>query len=112
MAKYTVYLEDDVDDEIRLQAKHLGMSLAEVIRQRVRGGSHASQIAVLEKKVDSVFALLNYIIADLGYVVGATRAGSRNIQQLTVEAEFYQGNFRRIADSLIEIFQEKNAKGG
>ena len=112
MPKHSVYLEDDLDHEIRVHAKQLGVSISEVLRHRIRTGSHASRSGIMEIKIDAIFRILDSIVGDLGYVVGATRAGSRNIQQLTSEAELYQGSFRRITDSFASIFRRTNETNG
>jgi hypothetical protein len=64
----------------------------------------------MSQKIDAIFALLDAIVGDLGFVVGATRAGCKTSEKHAREGEFYDTSFRRIANVLRPIFGIKHTE--
>ena len=110
MPKYTVYLNRDLDEEIRSVASKQGQHLTEVLRRRIQ--SHASQdkLDVLGEKIDAVFSLLELVIGDLGYIAGATRAGTKNVDSALKEGGFYENRFKSVASTLKRVFERTQSK--
>ena len=105
MPKYTVYLDDALDRDIRCIAQAHGSSLTETIRRRIQSHSAETKLQVLEDKVDAVFAILELVIGDIGYMAGATRAGTKNVESALKEGGFYETQFRRAVSTLKRVFE-------
>lgn len=110
MIKHTIYLQIAHYEELTRTAKRLGIGLNDVIRNRLNQDSSSAEIQKIAPKIDSIFALLDYIAGDLGFVVGATRAGCRSSEKHTREGEFYEANYKRIAGSMKPLFELKETQ--
>jgi hypothetical protein len=110
MARHTIYIDDTFDAEIREAAQRLNVSISEMLKRRISEASTETRILFVEQKLDAMFALLDFIVSDLGYVVGATRAGSKSNEKLFREGQIYEESFRRMSTSLRGIYQQLNTK--
>ncbi len=110
MVRQSLYIDRDLNDEIRLIARTHGLTMNDVIRKRLRQPKSDAALQEVNKKIDSIFALLDFIVGDLGFVVGATRAGCKTSEKHAREGEFYEANFKRIAGALKPIFETKTAQ--
>jgi hypothetical protein len=105
MPKYTVYLDDQADREIRAVAKSTGNSFNEVIRKRIQSSTSNLRFEILEDKLDALFALFELIVGDIGYIAGATRAGTKNLEVASKEGGYYEAQFRRTVAAVKRIFE-------
>jgi hypothetical protein len=110
MARHSIYIDDSLDADIRQASQRLNLSISEVIKRRICKTSTETRILFVEQKLDAVFALLDFVIADLGYVVGATRAGSKANEKLFREGQIYEESFRRMSTSLRAAYQDFNTQ--
>lgn len=112
MPKYTVYLDDAQDREVRAAANATGSTFTEVIRKRLQASSTNQKIKRVEDKLDALFGLFELVIGDVGYVAGATRAGTKNHEAATKEGAYFEAQFRRSAAAAKRVFHSgENAEG-
>jgi hypothetical protein len=100
MVRQSLYIDKDLNNELRIIARAHGLTINDVIRRRLRQQKSDAPLREIEKKIDAVFTLLNFIVGDLGFVVGATRAGCKTSEKHAREGEFYETNFKTLGNSL------------
>lgn len=109
MKRYTVYLNEQLDGELRDISEREGTSLNELLRRRLETSLRASRseirIKTLEGKVDAIYAVLDLMAGELGYVAGATRASTKNHEQIRNEGVLLESHIKRITTVLSKSFE-------
>lgn len=104
MSKFTIYLSDRLERDIRAASRESGFSMTEVLRKRIQASYMEQNIERIEDKIDAIFALMELILGDVGYIAGATRAGTKNHEAASKEGAYYEAQFRRNAATARRIF--------
>lgn len=108
MSKQTIYLKDDIEDKIREVSNREGRPISEVIRRRVESSFRQEElIDRLESKIDSIYAALQFLSADLGYTAGAMRASTRGMEAVRIEGATHENTVKQTISSLGQKFKEK-----
>ncbi len=107
MVRQALYLDAEIYEELKATARANGMTINDVIRGRLRAYKSDGDIRTVSRKLNALFELFSFAFPNLGYVAGATSAGCRNAEECDREGRLFEENYRRVAEALKMIFQEK-----
>jgi hypothetical protein len=73
MATYSVYLKHDAESELVSSAKKLGISPIDLIRNRITQGAITNQTKAANRKLDTMFSILEMMLRESSFVSGVIR---------------------------------------
>ena len=107
MGKHRVYIREHLETVYEKEANRLGITTAEVIRLRLEAISTTletkhlrDEITQCQKTILVVFQLLENLGGEVGFLSGATRASTKNSDNLTREGTLLETHFKRLATAL------------
>lgn len=106
MAKQTIYLKDEIEDKIREVSNNEGRPISEIIRRRIEASFKQEELVNrLEKKIDAIFSMFELLSCELGYIAGATRASTKNMEGIRHEGEKFENIVRHTTSILKKGFE-------
>ena len=110
MKRYTIYINDKLDDEFRELSQLEGRSLNDLIRSRLetslKMSRHEGRLQKIENKIDAIYSLLDFLAGDIGYMSGATRISTKSIEHIKEEGLNHEAYVRRVSSALKTNFEQ------
>lgn len=110
MGKQSIYLNDKIEDEIRAIAQKEKRAVSDVIctilAQSFETERQTEDLKKIEDKIEAIYMLVDLIVSEIGYVIGATRASTKSIETISREGEAYVSYLQRISAALKMNFND------
>ena len=95
MGKYTVYLPENLDEELLERSRRSGRTPSDTLKRLVLENFSESYWSRMEEKLDAVLNILSLTAEENSFTGGATRAAVKNNESVTREGLLFESNMRR-----------------